>query len=238
MNSPNPREDRFAAILRLRWTILESKAISRVSQSIRSRVDVSQIVNDAAHEWIQRVGELERLTQPKQLSDERLVGLLMKIVEKRSPDAIRDVNAWKRGGRIEAVGSDHLQHRHDPHCVDCFSEMQAAEMRSVLDKHLDRMQQQVLDLHYDGYSETAIAEQLGISLISLQRIRKTIASLAEGLILRDDQTRRGSQKSEVRSQKARGKRQEARGKRQEARKNSFEKWKLSGWIRCRIRLVL
>ena len=88
--------------------------------------------------------------------------------------------------------------------------MQAAEMRSVLDKHLDRMQQQVLDLHYDGYSETAIAEQLGIALISLQRIRKTIASLAEGLILGDDQTRRGSQK-------ARGKRQEARGKRQEAR---------------------
>ena len=86
--------------------------------------------------------------------------------------------------------------------------MQAAEMRSVLDKHLDRMQQQVLDLHYDGYSETAIAEQLGIALISLQRIRKTIASLAEGLILGDDQTRRGSQKSE-------GKRQEARGKRQE-----------------------
>ncbi|MFN7893369.1 MAG: helix-turn-helix domain-containing protein [Pirellula sp.] len=223
MNSPNPREDRFAAILRLRWTILESKAISRVSQSIRSRVDVSQIVNDAAHEWIQRVGELERLTQPKQLSDERLVGLLMKIVEKRSPDAIRDVNAWKRGGRIEAVGSDHLQHRHDPHCVDCFSEMQAAEMRSVLDKHLDRMQQQVLDLHYDGYSETAIAEQLGISLISLQRIRKTIASLAEGLILRDDQTRRGSQK--------------ARGKRQEARKNSFEKWEFFQRRTRRLRLI-
>ena len=99
------------------------------------------------------------------------------------------------------------------------------------------MQQQVLDLHYDGYSETAIAEQLGIALISLQRIRKTIASLAEGLILGDDQTRRGSQKSEVRRQEARGKRQEARGKRQEARKNSFEKWKLSGWIRCRLRLV-
>ncbi|MCE3018110.1 MAG: hypothetical protein ACK56W_14910, partial [Pirellula sp.] len=77
---------------------------------------------------------------------------------------------------------------------------------------------------YDGYSETAIAEQLGIALISLQRIRKTIASLAEGLNLGDDQTRRGSQK--------------ARGKRQEARKNSFEKWKLSGWIRCRLRLVL
>jgi DNA-binding NarL/FixJ family response regulator len=162
----------------------------------------------------------------------------MKIVEKRSLDAIRDVNAWKRGGRIEAVGSDHLQHRHDPHCVDCFSEMQAAEMRSVLDKHLDRMQQQVLDLHYDGYSETAIAEQLGIALISLQRIRKTIASLAEGLILGDDQTRRGSQKARGKRQEARGKRQEARGKRQEARKNSFEKWKLSGWIRCRIRLVL
>jgi len=75
----------------------------------------------------------------------------------------------------------------------------------------------VLDLHYDGYSETAIAEQLGIALISLQRIRKTIASLAEGLILRDDQTRRGSQKSEVRSQKSEVRRQEARGKRQEAR---------------------
>ena len=108
MNSPNPREDRFAAILRLRWTILESKAMLRVSQRIRYRVDVSQIVNDAAHEWIQRVGELERVTQPKQLSDERLIGLLMKIVEKRSLDAIRDVNAWKRGGRIEAVGSDHF----------------------------------------------------------------------------------------------------------------------------------
>jgi uncharacterized protein YjbJ (UPF0337 family) len=79
------------------------------------------------------------------------------------------------------------------------------------------MQQQVLDLHYDGYSETAIAEQLGISLISLQRIRKTIASLAEGLILGDDQTRRGSQKSEVRSQKAEGRRQKAEGKRQKAR---------------------
>ena len=208
--------------------------MSRVSQRIRSRVDVSQIVNDAAHEWIQRVGELERVTQPKQLSDERLIGLLMKIVEKRSLDAIRDVNAWKRGGRIEAVGSDHLQHCHDPHCVDCFSEMQAAEMRLVLDKHLDRMQQQVLDLHYDGYSETAISEQLGISLISLQRIRKTIASLAEGLILGDDATR----KSEVRSQKSEGRSQKAEGKRQEARKNSFEKWKLSGWIRCRIRLVL
>ncbi|MFO0085975.1 MAG: hypothetical protein ACK52L_08840, partial [Pirellula sp.] len=78
MNSPNPREDRFAAILRMYWTILESKAMSRVSQRIRSRVDVSQIVNDAAHEWIQRVGELERVTQPKQLSDERLIGLLMK----------------------------------------------------------------------------------------------------------------------------------------------------------------
>ena len=106
--------------------------------------------------------------------------------------------------------------------------MQAAEMRSVLDKHLARMQQQVLDLHYDGYSETAIAGQLGIVLISLQRIRKTIASLAEGLILGDDQTRRGSQKSE-------GKWQVASGKWQE---NSFEKWKLSGWIRCRLRLVL
>ena len=235
MNSPNPREDRFAAILRMYWTILESKAMSRVSHRIRSRVDVSQIVNDAAHEWIQRVGELERVTQPKQLSDERLIGLLMKIVEKRSLDAIRDVNAWKRGGRIEAVGSDHLQHCHDPHCVDCFSEMQAAEMRSLLDIHLDSMQQQVLELLCYGYSEIEIAEQLGIGLISLQRIRKTIASLAEGQILGDDQTRRGIQKSEVRSQKARGKRQEASGKWQE---NSFEKWKLSGWIRCRIRLVL
>jgi hypothetical protein len=162
----------------------------------------------------------------------------MKIVEKRSLDAIRDVNAWKRGGRIEAVGSDHLQHCHDPHCVDCFSEMQAAEMRLVLDKHLDRMQQQVLDLHYDGYSETAISEQLGIALISLQRIRKTIASLAEGLILGDDQTRRGSQKSEVRSQKSEVRSQKAEGRSQEARgKNSFEKWKLSGWIRWRLRLV-
>ena len=74
------------------------------------------------------------------------------------------------------------------------------------------MQQQVLDLHYDGYSETAIAEQLGIALISLQRIRKTIASLAEGLILGDDQTRRGSQKSEGKRQEARGKRQVASGK--------------------------
>jgi hypothetical protein len=95
--------------------------------------------------------------------------------------------------------------------------MQAAEMRSVLDKHLDRMQQQVLDLHYDGYSETAIAEQLGIALISLQRIRKTIASLAEGLNLGDDQTRRGSQMAEAKWQKAEGKKQEARSKRQEAR---------------------
>jgi hypothetical protein len=95
--------------------------------------------------------------------------------------------------------------------------MQAAEMRLVLDKHLDRMQQQVLDLHYDGYSETAISEQLGIALISLQRIRKTIASLAEGLILGDDQTRRGSQKSEVRSQKSEVRSQKAEVKRQEAK---------------------
>jgi DNA-binding NarL/FixJ family response regulator len=217
MNSPNPREDRFAAILRLRWTILESKAISRVSQRIRSRVDVSQIVNDAAHEWIQRVGELERLTQPKQFSDERLIGLLMKIVEKRSLDAIRDVNAWKRGGQLEAFGSEHLQQCTDPHCSDCSSEMQAAEMRSLLDIHLESMQQQVLELRCYGYSEIEIAERMRITLASVQRIRKSIAAVAKAINLTRD---------------------ERRETRDERRKNSFGKWKFSRWNGHRLRLVL
>jgi DNA-directed RNA polymerase specialized sigma24 family protein len=180
-------------------------------------VDVSQIVNDAAHEWIQRVGELERLTQPKQFSDERLIGLLMKIVEKRSLDAIRSANALKRGGQLEAVGSEHLKQCTDPHCSDCLSEMQSAEMRSLLDMQLDSMQQQLLELRCYGYSETEIAERMQITLASVQRIRKSIASVAKEINLTRD---------------------ERRETRDERRKNSFGKWKFSRWNGHRLRLVL
>jgi len=189
MNSPNPREDRFAAILRMRWTILESKAMSRVSQRILSRVDVSQIVNDAAEEWIEIVSEMESEVANETLSDERLIGLLRRIVDKRTLDAIRSENTWKRGGPLEAFGSEHLQPYTDPHCADCLSEMQSAEMRSILDSHLDSKQQQVLELRCHGYSEIEIAERMQITLASVQRIRKSIASVAKAINLTRNERR-------------------------------------------------
>ena len=189
MNSPNPREVRFATILRMYWTILESKAISRVSQRIRSRVDVSQIVNDAAEEWMEVVSVMESEVANEPLSDDRLIGLLTRIVEKRTWDAIRSENAWKRGGQLETFGSEHLQQCTDPHCSDCLSEMQSAEMRILLNKHLDSMQQQVLELRCNGYSETEIAERMQITLASVQRIRKSIASVAKAIDLTRDERR-------------------------------------------------
>jgi DNA-binding CsgD family transcriptional regulator len=217
MNSPNPREDRFAAILRMQWTILESKTMSRVSQRIRSRVDVSQIVNDAAEEWMEVVSVLESEVANEPLSDERLISLLTSIIEMRTLDAIRSANAWKRGGQLEAVGIEHLQQCMDPHCTDCLSEMQSAEMRSLLDVHLDSMQQKVLELRCNGYSETEIAERMQITLASVQRIRKSIAAVAKAINLTRD---------------------ERRETRDERRKNSFGKWKFSRWNGRRLRLVL
>lgn len=203
-NSPKLEEDRFAIILRMHWAMLESKAISRVIQRIRSRVDVSQIVNDAAKEWIEVVSVMEPL------SDDRLIGLLTRIVEKRTLDAIRSENAWKRGGQLEAFGSEHLQQCTDPHCSDCLSEMQSAEMRSLLDMHLHSIQQQVLELRCHGYSEIEIAERMQITLASVQRIRKSIAAIAKAINLTRD----------------------------ERLKNSFGKWKFSHWNGRRLRLVL
>jgi DNA-binding CsgD family transcriptional regulator len=113
----------------------------------------------------------------------------MKIVEKRSLDAIRDVNAWKRGGQLEAVGSEHLKQCTDPHCSDCLSEMQSAEMRSLLDMQLDSMQQQLLELRCYGYSETETAERMQITLASVQRIRKSIASVAKAINLTRNERR-------------------------------------------------
>lgn len=69
MKNPNARDDRYERILRLHWIILERRALSRVSQRIRSRVDVSQIVNDAADEWIQIGVSLEKSHHGEQLSD-------------------------------------------------------------------------------------------------------------------------------------------------------------------------
>jgi DNA-binding NarL/FixJ family response regulator len=152
-------------------------------------VDVSQIVNDAAEEWIQMVSAIEQGAYTEQLSDERLIGLLASIVEKRTLDAIRSLNAWKRGGHLEAVGSEHLQQCTDPHCSDCLSEMQSSEMRSLLDMHLDSIQQQVLDLRCYGYSETEIAERMQITSASVQRIRKSIAAVAKAINLTRDERR-------------------------------------------------
>ncbi len=176
--------------------------MSRVSQRIRSRVDVSQIVNDAAKEWMEVVSVMESDVANEPLSDDRLIGLLTRIVEKRTLDAIRSEKSWKRGGQLEAVGSDHLLQCQDPHCSDCLSEMQSAEMRSLLDMHLDSMQQQVLDLRWDGHSETAIAEQMQITLASVQRIRKTIVFVATAIILtRDERRERRDERRETRDEK-------------------------------------
>jgi DNA-binding CsgD family transcriptional regulator len=202
MNSPNPREDRFAAILRMYWTIIESKTISKISQRIRSRVDVSQIVNDAAKEWMEVVSVMESEVANETLSDERLIGLLRRIVDKRTLDAIRSENTWKRGGQLEAFGSEHLQQCTDPHCSDCLSEMQSEEMRSLLDIHLDSMQQQVLELRCYGYSEIEIAERMRITLASVQRIRKSIAAVAKAINLtRDERRETRDERRETRDEK-------------------------------------
>jgi DNA-binding CsgD family transcriptional regulator len=220
------------------WTILESKAMSRVSQRIRSRVDVSQIVNDAAEEWIEVVSALEQRGHAEQLSDERLICLLEAIVEKRALDAIRSANALKRGGQLEAVGSEHLQQCTDPHCSDCLSEMQSAEMRSLLDMQLDSMQQQLLELRCYGYSETEIAERMQITLASVQRIRKSIASVAKAINLtRDERRETRDERRETRDERRKTK-DERRKTKDERRKNSFGKWKFSRWNGRRLRLVL
>jgi hypothetical protein len=161
------------------------------------------------------VSVVESEVANEHLTDERLICLLTSIVEKRTLDAIRSENTWKRGGHLEAVGSEHLQQCTDPHCADCLSEMQSAEMRSILDMHLDSIQQQVLDRRCHGYSETEIAEQIRITLASVQRIRKSIASVAKAINLTRDE-RRETRDEEIVSQK----------------------WKFSRWNGHRLRLVL
>jgi len=208
MKNPNARDDRYERILRLHWIILERRALSRVSQRIRSRVDVSQIVNDAADEWIQIGVSLEKSHHGEQLSDERLIGLLVAIVEKRTTDSIRSEIAWKRGGRTITGGEEILDRCQDPNCITCTSAIEFDEMLSSVEQHLDATQRSVLRLRLDGYTELEIAKRLELSIDAVKGIRRSIVSVANSVMTVAHPER----------QKAKGKRQKAKGK-----KSSFEK---------------
>ena len=181
MNVPNDSDDRASRLLQQFLTKLENYAWSNISEKIRSRIDVSQIVNDAAEEWIGVISKKPN-TQSQSYSDEQLLSLLMKIVRNRTIDAIRVESAGKRGGQIEFVGYDPILHCFDPKNRDLTSELQVAEIRNLLEQHLDVEQLRVLDLRCSGYSETAIAEQMNITLSEVRRIRKAIVSVAKIVI--------------------------------------------------------
>jgi DNA-directed RNA polymerase specialized sigma24 family protein len=206
MSSTSSREEFLAGILRAVFSRMEHAVFTRIPIGIRSRIDVSQIVNDAGLKWLQTVSTIEQIALSEPLSEKRLIGLLKAIVHKHALDQIRTESSWKRGGRIEINAGDRFIQCHDPHCTDCESELHVQEMHALLANHLDSHEQRLLDLRCDGYSESEIAEKMRITLEEVHSIRKAALSIAEVVLLTSDERRA-----------TRGERQEARGKRQEAR---------------------
>jgi DNA-directed RNA polymerase specialized sigma24 family protein len=177
-----PLSEYLTAFISSRWRWLESKASSQIPNAIRSRVDVSQIVNDSLFEWIKLHSENEYAEFSTIWDEASLNATMIDILQKRTVDAIRRETTWKRGGRNAIDGDDQLLQCMDRRSHDGMTGLECEETLRKFSFHLDSIQLSVLHLRREGNTESEIAETLGISTETVSAARKAIAIIAEEVL--------------------------------------------------------
>ncbi len=221
--------DYLIALLSSQWSKLELKASARIPNSLRSRVDISQIVNDSLYEWTQVFLKPDLEGSNAETVEDSLFALLIHILRKRAGDAVRKELSWKRGGRTSFEEANQILHHEDPRSTIGIADLEVEDTLGQFGLYLDTIQQSVLSLRFDGHEELEIATKLRIPVETVRRARKAIARIADQ-VLADREPR-------TKNQEPRTKNQEPRPKNQEPRKNSFEKWRFSGYRTRGLRLV-
>ena len=172
----------FIAFLSSQWSRLEQIASAKIPESLRSRVDVSQVVNDSLFEITQVVVKPDLEGSNAETVEDSLFALVTHILRKRAVDAVRKELTWKRGGRIRIEQADQILHHEDPQSTISIARLESEDVIGQIGFYLDVIQQGVLTLRYDGNEELEIAQKLRIPVETVRSARKAIARIADEVL--------------------------------------------------------
>ena len=155
----------------------------------RRVVDEFAIANEVLHEFLRRTerGDFAEVT-----NHDELLPLLIRLTHDRVVDEIRRFCAQKRGGgqtRGDSVMESPSKigemngHHHFRGLVETPSTRQilADELDAIMKRLPDEKMQAILMLRSEGYTEEEMAEELDVSVATIQRKRRRIKDLLRNL---------------------------------------------------------